>query len=688
MKTLKYILFALFVTFGLTACNDDPTLKTTDIGPEMKVISATSSAPFGGNVDFEVSMTDRLPLSTLKAQIFFDSEMVAEEVIRTKTNGTYTGTVAVPFFKNIPDGEAKLRFVGQNIQFGLTTIDETLVVSRPKPDHLTFTLDGAEYRMDATGTDYEYAVTADFPQKAKGFILTPELDASGAVVTFGYDTEVGGIVADGIDPIPFSNANAGVYTISFNLFSFEGSPFIKLIFNDVEMTMIDDDNYYTVQTLTQGNIYELTGIPSFEEWNIDSDFFEREDAAAPEELTFLPMTGLYKVTANFKFKYLKVEAMASKTEYGILNDDATGDAIWVIGDTNLGKPTMANSANWNPEKGGLCMARVADKKFQITLWSGVSLNATSSNFKFFWQKTWDHGEFVQVALTNGHPYGLISTTSNLVELTDGGNVNLVAGKTFDLGGVYRFTIDVTGGVNAAVLTVEKLGDEPLPVADLKVNGTALAQMDAENYEADIDLVQGAAITLSGADMFTPTWINPDFFAPTSSSSVTLVPLSGKYRIKINTTTKTVDAELLKADGSGVATLDANGHGAVYFVGYGFGSPAASGEPGWNSDKGICIPEFASQIYKVTAKAGLEGDTTPGVRFREDGWNGKIYPDRSWGDLGGTLTLALGTEAYFAIASDGNISMATDVTLEAGATYELTLDLTAGNDHPVLSFEKK
>ena len=196
-------------------------------------------------------MTDRYPLSTLKAQIFFDDEMVAEEVIRTKTDGTYKGAVTLPFYKNIPDGEATLRLVGQNIRFGQTTVERPLAVSRPKPAYLNFVLNDVEYRMEPTGNDYEYAVTDDFPQKPQGYISTPELDDAGSVVTFGYDTETAGIVADSTDPIPYANSNAGEFTITFNLKTFEGSPFIKLLFDGTEMTMLDNDNYYIVTTLTQ-----------------------------------------------------------------------------------------------------------------------------------------------------------------------------------------------------------------------------------------------------------------------------------------------------------------------------------------------------------------------------------------------------------------------------------------------------
>lgn len=676
MKTLKYIALSLLVAASTTACKDDPELQTTDIGPEMTVVSADASGVYGGKVDFEVAMTDRYPLSTLKAQIFFDDEMVAEEVIRTKTDGTYKGAVTLPFYKNIPDGEATLRLVGQNIRFGQTTVERPLAVSRPKPAYLNFVLNDVEYRMEPTGNDYEYAVTDDFPQKPQGYISTPELDDAGSVVTFGYDTETAGIVADSTDPIPYANSNAGEFTITFNLKTFEGSPFIKLLFDGTEMTMLDNDNYYIVTTLTQNQAYTLTGVADFADWNVDLDFFERKNASNPEELSFLPMTGMYKVTANFKHSYLKIEAMKSATELATLNDDGSG-AIWAIGGTEVGKPTLKNAYGWSPEDGGMCLARVADKKYQLTLVAGISINASSFDFKFFHQKTWG-GEF------GGDD---ITTASDIVKINDSGNLGLVEGKTLDLGGIYRFTVDVTGGNTAAVLTVEKVGEQQLPPADITVNGTQMTQIDVDNYQLELDLTQGQTLTLGGGDAFTPAWINPDFFEAVSATSVKLVPVAGKYRITANLATKVIDALVLKADGSGLATLGDDGHGAVYFIGYGIGSPAAADQPGWTTEKGVCVPESAPGIYKMTAQAGLEGSTTLGQRFRVSGWSGKFFKNRGWDGLG-TFSLAPGTEAFLSIAGDGNIEIASGVTLDEGATYCLTLDVTAGNDKPVLSMVKK
>ena len=90
---------------------------------------------------------------------------------------------------------------------------------------------------------------------------------------------------------------------------------------------------------------------------------------------------------------------------------------------------------------------------------------------------------------------------------------------------------------------------------------------------------------------------------------------------------------------------------------------------------------------MTAQAGVEGSTVLGQRFRVSGWSGKFFKNRGWDGLG-TFSLAAGTEAFFSIAGDGNIEIAQGVALEEGATYELTLDVTGGNDHPVVSLVKK
>lgn len=669
MKTLKYIALSLLAAACTTACKDDPELLTTDVGPEMTAVSSDASGVFGGKVGFEATMTDRYALSTLKAQIFFDDEMVAEEVIRTKENGTYSGTVTLPFYKNVPDGEATLRLVGQNVRFGQTFVERPLAASRPKPDHLVFVLGEQEYRMEPTGVDYEYAVTADFPQKPQGYITTPDLDGQGSVVTFGYSSEQGGIVSDSTEPIPFANSNAGEFTVSFNLKSFEGSPFIKLLFNDAEMTMVDNDNYSIVTTLTQNQTYTLTGVSDFAGWDIDRDFFERADASNPEALTFLPMSGMYKVTANFKHSYLRIEAMKSATELATLNEDGSG-AIWAIGGMSVGKPTLKNAASWSPEQGGMCLARVADKKYQLTFVAGVSIDASSFDFKFFHQKTWG-GEF------GGDD---ISTASDLVKISDSGNLGLAEGKTLDLGGIYRFTVDISGGNTAAVLTVEKVGEQELPPADITVNGTKMTQLDMDNYQVDLDLTQGQTLTLGGADAFTPAWIDDNYFS-VSGTTVTFIPVAGHYRVLANLADRFIRCYRITADG-GYATTAADGSGGIWLMGWGVGAPSMDYQFGFDPFTNIyCMPEVEPMKYRLTGKAGPEKESSIGDYFRTDYISMKYFFQHGWGGEMTNPTIQGGL-----LKAGGNLELNND--LELGAVYELTIDLSAGRDNGVVSFVKK
>lgn len=669
MKTLKYIALSLLAAACTTACKDDPELLTTDVGPEMTAVSSDASGVFGGKVGFEATMTDRYALSTLKAQIFFDDEMVAEEVIRTKENGTYSGTVTLPFYKNVPDGEATLRLVGQNVRFGQTFVERPLAASRPKPDHLVFVLGEQEYRMEPTGVDYEYAVTADFPQKPQGYITTPDLDGQGSVVTFGYSSEQGGIVSDSTEPIPFANSNAGEFTVTFNLKSFEGSPFIKLLFNDAEMTMVDNDNYSIVTTLTQNQTYTLTGVSDFADWDIDRDFFERADASNPEALTFLPMSGMYKVTANFKHSYLRIEAMKSATELATLNEDGSG-AIWAIGGMSVGKPTLKNAASWSPEQGGMCLARVADKKYQLTFVAGVSIDASSFDFKFFHQKTWG-GEF------GGDD---ISTASDLVKISDSGNLGLAEGKTLDLGGIYRFTVDISGGNTAAVLTVEKVGEQELPPADITVNGTKMTQLDMDNYQVDLDLTQGQTLTLGGADAFTPAWIDDNYFS-VSGTTVTFIPVAGHYRVLANLADRFIRCYRITADG-GYATTAADGSGGIWLMGWGVGAPSMDYQFGFDPFTNIyCMPEVEPMKYRLTGKAGPEKESSIGDYFRTDYISMKYFFQHGWGGEMTNPTIQGGL-----LKAGGNLELNND--LELGAVYELTIDLSVGRDNGVVSFVKK
>ncbi|MFI3280880.1 MAG: DUF5125 domain-containing protein [Rikenellaceae bacterium] len=663
MKTINKFLISILFGGALVGCqNDVEGLKTTDVGPVMSVVSADSNGYFGGVVDYSVSLDDPIALSTLTAQILFDDEVVAEEVTRTTENGTYEGTLSIPYTANTPNGDAVLRFVGQNIEFGTTTITQTLSVSRAIPSTITFNLDGAEYTMNQV-EGYNYAVTDYFDQKAEGYITIDDVDGKGSSVNLGYSSTEGSIVADSTEGIPFSNAVAGEYEISINILTFAASPFLSLSFAGIDMTMVDSNNYTVVTTLSQGDSYEMSGISDFADWDVDCDFFERVDA---NSVTFLPVTGLYKVTANFEYSYLRIEPMASTSDYASYSD---GGAVWLIGDPTVGKPTLANGYSWNTDM-ALALAQMSSNTYQITFTAGVSMSATSINFKFFHQKGWVD------------EFGGGTITSNSAMITAGesdGNINLSEGCSFEVGGIYTFTLDVSGGSSAAIVTVEKTGAVEVESAGIIINGSEMTMVDLENYSLDIELTQNEVVAFGGEDMFTPAWINPDFFG----SDYSLVPLSGWYRVLLNITDQTIDALPIDSDGN-LKTLDDNGNGAIYFIGWGIGSPNLATQPGWTTEAGIAVPEYTDKVYVMRGYTGEDGSTTYDERFRYDYWGGKFFAERGWSGLG-DFTLAAGTEALLSVASGGDLELAAN--LEKGVYYELTIDCTAGRYSPVVSMVK-
>lgn len=120
MKSLKYYLMALAGIAMLNACSDDDPVPGN---PTMDFQAEPSSALFGDSLPFTIKASDAdVPLSTLKARLYFSDEMVSETIIRTKVNGQdYTGKIYVPYLANIPNGTATLKFIynPQNEMFRL-----------------------------------------------------------------------------------------------------------------------------------------------------------------------------------------------------------------------------------------------------------------------------------------------------------------------------------------------------------------------------------------------------------------------------------------------------------------------------------------------------------------------------------------------------------------------------------------
>ena len=441
MKRYYFLFMAILSLSLLNSCSDD---DKSEGQPQLSVSGVPSSALFGDSISFSatVSDTENVPLSTLKAKLYYGEDLVSETVIRTKTEGEYSGKIFVPFMKNIPNGAATLKFTSQNIQFGVKEESYQLPLTRPDFPYLTLITEDGEYKMEKTEENL-YTATEDFSQKVKATIIAPAVGERGNEIIFGW--KEGSISETSQAPIPFSNSQAGVYDINFNTLTYEASPFILLKFAGKEMEMVDDNNYKVELELTKDGIIEVDGFNDLEEWWIDSDFIKTNEDGT---FTFLPIGGKYRVTANFENNYFIFEVMDGN-DTATLNEDGTG-AIWIIGE-NIGKPSLSNETGWNPDK-ALCFAPISEKVYQMTLVAGETISTSSINFKFFHQKDWG-GEYKNETLT---------TESNLVFVGDGdngrdsGNLGLVEGKTLEEGETYRLTVDLTAGRDNAIMVVEKL----------------------------------------------------------------------------------------------------------------------------------------------------------------------------------------------------------------------------------------
>ena len=644
IKHMKKIVYSLAALLTLAACQKEKELVTADHGPS-QTITCDQNALMGSMVNFSVNLQDNIALSTLKVSLLFDETVVADTTIRTKTAGTYEGKLKVPFEKNIPDGDATLRFVAQNIQFGTTTEERTVAVSRPDFEYLTLFAGGNEYRMSRTGRN-EYATEGVFSGSTDATIVTAPFDGEGRTISFGFSGSTG-ISPQAKGLIPFSDTTPN-YSITFNTLSWTGAPFVTIEFNGVTANMANANSYIAVLNLTQGQEITLTGAPfGLDEVTLDPDFFT-------EDGTFAAVDGLYKVNIMLDRKYFLVERMISATEYASINSGA----IWMIGEAGqYGKPVPV-TAGWSPDNGAICLAEVQPGIFQLTQEAGAQLAMNSLNVKLFHQKGWG-GEF------GGGSYAAVNSELIYAGENDG-NIHLVEDKTLEMGGIYRFTVDITGGVSAAVLSFEKVGQKEIVVEAISVGGEEAELVGSNLYAATADLTQGNDVAITGVEGLNDYWWDPDFFTGGKLNAV-----DGRYTVTIDQNQQLILARRVNTDGS-APNLE---EGGLYIQGWGVATYMMDGgQVGWPGAGGYQLAQVADKVYQMTGKAVTEHDPVIGGRFRTDYWSIKFFFQDGWGGESSKGLSILGNAAgNLTQGGDGNFGLASN--LEEGATYRLTVDFS-------------
>lgn len=675
MKHIKTLACILAVGSLMVACKDDDVKNPGN--PIMEITGDLGSACFGDTLRFDIKASDaQVPLSTIHAELYFDSEMVAEQVIRTKVSGeTYPVAIYVPYIADIPDGDATLRLTLQNINF--TTTEQTYSVSISHADYPYLTLvgeDGTEYRMDRVSM-YNYEVTDDFPGDMPAQIIAPAAGGATDEVVFGYENSV--IVVNGAKMIPFTNGSAGNYTISFNTLTFEGAPFVSMSLNGTMFESAGDTTFQAdINNLAKGDSLEFDGIADFDEWWLNPDYFSK---GSDGSISFMAYDGDYRFIADTKLKYFQVVKLVSGIP-GTLNQDGTG-LPWILGE-GIGYPSLSNAPGWNEGK-GIAMAPQSEKVYQVTVLGGENISVSSINFKFFGQDGWGT-ELTGTMLTSESSLIGVGTGDNG---HDNGNLFLNEGVELEANTIYVITLDLSGGIDNAVLKTEVAGKNEFEEKPVSLNGTEMKTTNNSLYSLVVNLNQNDNISISGDVDMSKIYLDPDYYTSTGGN-IQFLPISGYYNVILDLKKGYLGAQAVNASGEKLE-LQPDGSGALWLMGD-CGNPSVAYAFAWNPGEAYCVAQVSPGVYQFTGQAGPALSETPGDRYQYDKIQMKFFWQDGWGgEFSGddNLTMIGSSADLLKLQDDGNFFLQDGVTLEEGATYRVTVDLSNGIDNGTFNFVK-
>ena len=641
---LKNMTVLCAVALAALSCNKTEEFKRAEKGPDMTISSYTESTYMGAVITVNMNINDKdFALSTVKASLLYGETEVANTTVRTKTEGEYAVKIQAPLLKDVPNGTASLVLKAQNVGLGIT--EKTLDVALKRPDFATLTLkeeSGKTYTLKKTES-YVYELEDDFPAYVNATIVTPEFN-DGEVITLGWD---GSALSDSkTDLIPFGASIAGKYKITADLLSLEVSP-------------TGSASVVSVAEYKQGQKMEFGNVVDVDNWVLDPDFFDVDKDT--KAVTFRATNGLYKMDYDTKNMFIRVEPMADASTPLSLSDDGSG-AVWVIG-SGFGKPSIGPS--WNTEEGAYPMACISPKVYEFTLAVPSQLNQSSGNIKLFHQKG-GGGEFTK---TNFSEINL----SPAFKMSDSGNIeadDLKSGKG------YKFTVDLTGGKNAAKISYEEV-EVDAGGLDIEINGEKALKLSATVYKvAAVEVQQNSIITYKGIDNPLEWTFDCDHFELTASG-LKFKAITGYYSFELDIENKYVIVRHVKSDGK--AATYAN-EGAITFMGWGVGYPAMAQQLGFDSGLLVTLAQIEKGVYQFTGVACEDGDkTVVGNCWRYNDISFKFFGQAGWGVEWNKVTLTDEAKKY--IAQDGNVELIVEgkdgdskvyKPLELGATYRMTV----------------
>lgn len=450
MKHIRYYIMALLALPLMASCGDDDYSAPTPAGnPVMSYTAPAAAVWMGDEVEVKVNCKDDggVALSTLKANLLFSGQSVDETTIRTREAGEYTVKLKVPYAQNVPDGKVDIQLTLQNVSTKSNTETLSFDIKRPHFNNLQFvSADGVKYDMTEKSDFVYQAVLPSSKKTFKGYFATKD-------GKFVFGSSTGKNISLGeTGNFNFTSENMSDVVVTFDAKNYTAGPTDVLPVTILDFADTDAGKTW-IGEIKQGATCNLTinGNNLPDDWYYDSDWFQKEEDGS---YTFKAITGRYTVLADFTHKSFRIWTM-NGSEPMSLNGGGTG-ALWIIGNEGVNKPTWdaVNHGWWTGVDSDVCLTPIKAKVYQVTLTVGKQLRATGVDFKFFGQADWGI-EFK--GKDNSH---LISTESEVFGIGDGnghdnGNVYLKDGVELKDGETYVLTVDLTAGVDKAVLKVEK-----------------------------------------------------------------------------------------------------------------------------------------------------------------------------------------------------------------------------------------
>ena len=666
---------ALCAVSSLTACVDDDYKNIVLSGDPNIEIDEIGTVEMGDKMQFTVNCSDKkgTALSTLKAELRFSDEVVADTTIRTKEAGDYDVSLTVPYLQYIPNGDVTVRLTLQNVTTSKTIVDVTAQAERPHFDNLQFIdAEGKAHDMVETDDDYNYSVKINTTESAfKGRFET----ADGKFV-FGSDGAE--LALGGTANLDFQTEETGEVEVTFNTRDYTFGPYDEI--STPTLVFSESDNVIT-RNMVQGALYVISGIVN-DEWFVDNDFFASNGDGT---YTFLAVDGTYTLTAYNDYKFLQVFA-GTKDAPATLQADGTG-AIWIIGSDCVNKPFLSSANNngwWTGTDWDQPLAQVSPKVYQITLMVGQQLKATGVDFKFFGQPDWGtefhaEGDGDYALSCDSEIFGIGTGKDAGGNGHDKGNIYLKDGATLKEGDTYIFTIDLTEGCANGKLIITTGPSSALQELTM-----------ADKSAVTVNVKQGTAFKFDGivADDWT---VDGDFFEKNADGTYTFKCITGRYNIVAYADYKYLQAYPINADGK-PAEMQEDGTGALWIIGsdcINKPSLASTNNKGWweGTEWNQCVAPIAPKKYRITLTVGeqLKASDINFKFFGQPGWgvefNGKdgdyhIDSDNEW------------FRVNAADSDNGNIFLKDGAALNDGDTFVFTIDLTAGVKSGVLTVEKK